>query len=328
MREYDAIIIGGGHNGLILGNYLAKAGLKTLILERRLEIGGGLSTEEVTIPGFLHNLHSHFHDTINIMPCYKDLELEKETGRLILRTLDYIQFYFTTSTLISSDRVSFKYKLENYEDVWTMVTPSQIKMATYRELPPGRYTFRVMAANSDGIWDEKGASFTFDFSPGFTRSLLFKTILGLLMISVAALFFFVGRKYMLHRKAKNKYKDSLLDPEIVEQCMKKLSYVMDIEKLYQDDKLSLQVLSKRVSVTPHILSQVLNERMDKNFSDFVNSFRIEEAKKILQEADEDTSVLRVCYDVGFNSKSAFYRAFKKYTDRTPSQYQKELKEKK
>ncbi len=39
MQEYDAIIIGGGHNGLILGNYLQKAGLKTLILERRLEIG-------------------------------------------------------------------------------------------------------------------------------------------------------------------------------------------------------------------------------------------------------------------------------------------------
>jgi YesN/AraC family two-component response regulator len=110
--------------------------------------------------------------------------------------------------------------------------------------------------------------------------------------------------------------------------MKKLSYVMDMEKLYRDDKLSLQALSKKVSVTPHILSQVLNERMDKNFSDFVNSFRIEEARKMLQEANEDTSVLRVCYEVGFNSKSAFYRAFKKYTDKTPSQYQKELKEKK
>lgn len=255
----------------------------------------------------------------------RDLEPDKETNRLILRSLDYIQFYFATSTLISSDRVSFKYRLENYEDAWTMVAPSQVKMAIYRGLPPGRYTFRVMAANSDGIWAERGASFTFDFSPGFIRSLLFKIILGFLILAAAASGFLAGRKYLLHRRVKNKYKDSLLDPEIVEQCLKKLSYVMDIEKLYRDDKLSLQALSKRVSVTPHILSQVLNERMDKNFSDFVNSFRIEEAKKMLQEADEETSVLRVCYEVGFNSKSAFYRAFKKYTDRTPSQYQKELK---
>ena len=81
MSDYDAIIIGGGHNGLILGNYLGRAGLKTLILERRAEVGGGLSTEEITIPGFLHNLHSYFHDTINVMPAFIDLDLEKLNAR-------------------------------------------------------------------------------------------------------------------------------------------------------------------------------------------------------------------------------------------------------
>ncbi|HLP60909.1 MAG TPA: helix-turn-helix domain-containing protein, partial [Candidatus Deferrimicrobium sp.] len=255
----------------------------------------------------------------------RDVELDNEKDRLIFRNLNYIQFYFTSATLISPDRVFFKYKLENYDDAWTMVTPAQIKMAIYKKLPPGQYTFRVMAANSDGIWNEKSASFTFDFNPGFTQSLLFRIIIGFLIIAMAGVLFPAAKKYLLYRKTKNKYKDSILEPATVEQCMKKLSYVMDIEKLYRDDKISLQTLSKKVQVTPHILSQVLNERIDKNFSDFVNSFRIEEAKKMLQEADEDTSVLRVCYDVGFNSKSAFYRAFKKYTDKTPIQYQKELK---
>lgn len=79
--KYDALIIGAGHNGLVLGTYLAKAGLKVLVLERRLEVGGGLSTEEITIPGFAHNLHSYFHDTINVMPAYADLELEKYNAR-------------------------------------------------------------------------------------------------------------------------------------------------------------------------------------------------------------------------------------------------------
>lgn len=259
----------------------------------------------------------------------KDLELDQENGRLILKTLDYIQFYFTAATLISPDRVSFKYKLENYDKAWTTVAPSQIKIATYKKLKPGQYTFWVIAANSDGIWSEKSASFTFDFNPGFIQSLLFKIILGLLAAAAIVLLFLGVEKYLLQRKMKIKYKDSFLDPEMVEQCMKKLSYVMDMEKLYKDDKLSLQTLSQKVSVTPHILSQVLNERMNKSFSDFVNGFRIEEAKKMLQEADEDTSVLHVCYEVGFNSKSAFYRAFKKYTNKTPIQYQKdELKDKK
>jgi len=63
-NKADVIVIGSGHNGLIVANYLAKAGLKVLIMERRLEAGGGLSTEEITVSGFLHNLHSYFHDTI------------------------------------------------------------------------------------------------------------------------------------------------------------------------------------------------------------------------------------------------------------------------
>jgi len=59
MKEtFDAIIIGGGHNGQILSAYLTKAGLETLVLERRMEPGGGLCTEEVTVPGFYHNVHA------------------------------------------------------------------------------------------------------------------------------------------------------------------------------------------------------------------------------------------------------------------------------
>ncbi|MFQ5912129.1 MAG: phytoene desaturase family protein [Nitrospinota bacterium] len=79
--EHDVLIIGSGHNGLILGNYLAKAGLDVVVFERRLEAGGGLSTEEITISGFMHNLHSYFHDTINIMPAYEDLELQEFNAR-------------------------------------------------------------------------------------------------------------------------------------------------------------------------------------------------------------------------------------------------------
>ena len=80
-KKYDVLIIGAGHNGLILGNYLAKADLKVLVMERRLEAGGGMSTEEITIPAFLHNLHSYFHDTINIMPPYEDLQMEEFNAR-------------------------------------------------------------------------------------------------------------------------------------------------------------------------------------------------------------------------------------------------------
>jgi phytoene dehydrogenase-like protein len=75
MENFDVIIIGGGPNGLICGAYLAKAGLKVLILEKRHEIGGGLITEEVTASGFLHDTHAIYMPMIDYAPAIKDLEL-------------------------------------------------------------------------------------------------------------------------------------------------------------------------------------------------------------------------------------------------------------
>lgn len=77
MEVRDVVIIGAGHNGLSLGCYLARAGLDVVVLERRAEFGGGLSTEEATIPGYYHNLHSNFHGAMPFFPPYADLELDK-----------------------------------------------------------------------------------------------------------------------------------------------------------------------------------------------------------------------------------------------------------
>ena len=254
-----------------------------------------------------------------------DKDVEYREGGVRFKSLDFIQFHFSAATLISPLRVTFKYKLEPIDNDWKTVKASQIKMAHYSDLSPGEYTFHVMAANSDGIWSEKDAAFSFTYSPGFSNSAIFKILVALVVVLLGVVAFLGYGRYRKYKKAKNKYKDSVLDAAIVEQCMKKLMYVMDIEKVYTNDKLSLQLLSKKISVTPHILSQVINEQMNKNFSDFVNGYRIEESRKRLQEADDDTSILHICYEVGFNSKSAFYRAFKKFSNMTPSQYQKTLK---
>src|SRR5712675_3126610 len=74
-RTYDGIIIGAGHHGLVLGSYLAKAGLDILLVDRRLTYGGGLNTTEATAPGFYHNLHSINHFHISETPWFRDLGL-------------------------------------------------------------------------------------------------------------------------------------------------------------------------------------------------------------------------------------------------------------
>ncbi len=76
-EEFDVVFIGAGHNALVCAAYLAKAGLKTINLERMEVPGGGLSTEEITLPGFKHVTHSNMHGWIHLGPVYKELEVEK-----------------------------------------------------------------------------------------------------------------------------------------------------------------------------------------------------------------------------------------------------------
>ena len=81
---YDGIILGAGHNGMILQAYLGKAGMKMLTIERKAVTGGGLATlEDPRHPGFLHNTHAFFQRAITAMPWYADLELERHGAHYI-----------------------------------------------------------------------------------------------------------------------------------------------------------------------------------------------------------------------------------------------------
>jgi phytoene dehydrogenase-like protein len=82
--EYDGIIIGAGHNGLVLQAYLQRVGLKTLMLERSLHVGGGLYTvEDNAHPGFHHNVHAVFLRAISATPWFRDLALERYGVQLV-----------------------------------------------------------------------------------------------------------------------------------------------------------------------------------------------------------------------------------------------------
>jgi phytoene dehydrogenase-like protein len=82
--SWDGIIIGAGHNALVLQAYLGKAGLKVLSIDRRHIAGGGLSTmEDPRRPGFLHNTHAFFQRAITAMPWYADLELARHGAKYI-----------------------------------------------------------------------------------------------------------------------------------------------------------------------------------------------------------------------------------------------------
>ena len=75
--EWDVVIIGAGPNGLITAAYLAKAGLKVALVERRYEIGGGLATEEILFPGYYSNIHAVYHMMVDFMPVLRDFDLSR-----------------------------------------------------------------------------------------------------------------------------------------------------------------------------------------------------------------------------------------------------------
>ena len=77
-EEADVVIIGAGPNGLEAGAYLSKAGAKVVVLERRYEMGGGLLTEEITNPGYLHNTHAVYMMMVDYAPVYQDFKLDEE----------------------------------------------------------------------------------------------------------------------------------------------------------------------------------------------------------------------------------------------------------
>lgn len=122
----------------------------------------------------------------------------------------------------------------------------------------------------------------------------------------------------------------LTSPEETQEDLKpiaeKLQKYMEKNRPYTNPKLSLTELANQLKVPPHVLSKVLNDLFGKNFFDFINSYRIEAFKMMLKDnKNAQFTLLSLAYEVGFNSKTAFNRSFKKHTDLTPREYLEELK---
>lgn len=118
-----------------------------------------------------------------------------------------------------------------------------------------------------------------------------------------------------------KYKKSNLKADSSKRIAESLERYMQEHKPYLNSEMTLKNLSDLVGEQPHTLSQVINENFGQNYYEFINSYRIEEAKRIMKEpAYQNYTLTAIGFEVGFNSKSAFYTAFKKATNETPAKY--------
>lgn len=120
-----------------------------------------------------------------------------------------------------------------------------------------------------------------------------------------------------------KYQKSALSAEQLKSIALRVGTAMQDDKLYQTSDLSLRVLADHIKELPNYVSQALNQEIGESFFDYVNQWRVKDAEQKL--ASSSLTVLAIAEEVGFNSRSSFYNAFKKSTGQTPSAYRKAIK---
>ena len=122
-----------------------------------------------------------------------------------------------------------------------------------------------------------------------------------------------------------KYQRSGLKKKDIKGYMKQVENHMENTKPYLDRELTIYDLSRQLDIPRHILSEIINEHMGKNFYNLVNDYRVEEVKKRLENPEyKHLTILAIAFDSGFNSKSSFNTIFKEKTRSTPSEYLKTI----
>ncbi|WP_370897368.1 helix-turn-helix domain-containing protein [Chryseobacterium gossypii] len=120
-------------------------------------------------------------------------------------------------------------------------------------------------------------------------------------------------------KEVNKYSNKKISDEVADNFVTKLEKLMHHEELYKNPNLKLNHLAAKMSMSPHQLSQLLNDNLGKSFSTYINEYRIKEACELI-ENDSYLKIEEIGYEVGFNSKSTFFSTFKKIKNTTPLLY--------
>lgn len=124
-----------------------------------------------------------------------------------------------------------------------------------------------------------------------------------------------------------KYASVNIEEQTEDVLLNKVLHFFEREQIYLHPEIRISALAKKAHTTPHVISRIINNRLNKSFSELVSYYRVEEVKKRLADpAYKHYSIMGIAMDVGFTSKSAFNETFKKQNGMTPSQYLKMLEE--
>ncbi len=159
-------------------------------------------------------------------------------------------------------------------------------------------------------------------------------IFSLLVVMILFVIYLMGKRYpfymqLLQREVKRIHYDrSKIDNLDIDSVLQLLNRLVEEEKIYLDEDLNLERLAHELSIAPYQLSEILNDKLDSGFYDYINGFRIRESQQVLIDEPE-RSITSIAYSVGFNSLSAFYSWFSKISGTNPKKFrEKNVKTKK
>jgi signal transduction histidine kinase len=130
-----------------------------------------------------------------------DRRVKTTAGSPVLQILPgrhRFEFQYTGLSFIAPEKMQFKYQLEGFDHEW--LNAQTRRVATYNYVPPGEYTFRVIACNSDGVWNNMGAKITFDVLPYFWQTLQFRILAGVMVIAASSGIAWFGTRWRIRRK--------------------------------------------------------------------------------------------------------------------------------
>ncbi len=129
----------------------------------------------------------------------------------------------------------------------------------------------------------------------------------------------------VHKFNLEKYRKSTIDHSEASEILNRLKQLLRESKLYLKNDLSLNEVAEKMTVSYRIISQVINDRLGQNFSEFINTLRIQEAEALLKDPEmQNESIASIAFDSGFNNLTSFNEAFRKINRMTPSQYRKQF----
>nr|WP_298999017.1 helix-turn-helix domain-containing protein [uncultured Allomuricauda sp.] len=137
------------------------------------------------------------------------------------------------------------------------------------------------------------------------------------------IWFFKVKKIPVAFSTTEKYADKKIEVKEAEQITQHLNALMRSETLHKNPNMKLKHLAEKLEISPHYLSQLLNDNLGKSFSEYINSWRVETAKELIKNNDQFT-LEAIGLEAGFSSKSSFYSTFKKLTGTTPATYKKQV----